>query len=271
MTQAEHTALAEDQRLLMDLISGRQLARHHRFGERGLRVYRANRAVLAERTLASTYPVIYELLGRETFEPLAQDFWQHHPPQRGDIAQWGASLAAFLEAAPQLAEEPFLGDVARVEWALHLAASVADAPLDAASFSLLAEADDAQPIGLVISQSAFTLASLYPVVSIVNAHLVAQPPLAVAADLLRRGQEETALVWRHGFKPKLRASTRAEHGLIVALLAGLSLESALEQALTIQASFDFNAWLGEAVQTGLITGAKALDPVTGQRIANECR
>jgi hypothetical protein len=243
--------LAQEQMHLLEAISGRGSSS---FNPRGLQVYQANRAVLAERTLASTYPVVAQLIGVESFEPLARHFWQQHPPQRGDMGQWGAQLPEFLEALQQLADEPFLPDVARVEWALHRAASAPDAVLDAPSFALLA-AGDAQPVSLALSPGVATLASAYPVVSIINAHLAGQPTLDEAAALLRQGHGEHALVWRQGFKPKLRALSRAEYQLITALAKREALEAALDQASGTDGTFDFNTWLGQAVQTGLITGA----------------
>ena len=225
---------------------------------RGLQVYQANRAVLAERTLASTYPVIAQLIGLESFEGLARHFWQQHPPERGDMGQWGAHLCDFLGAAPQLAGEPFLSDVARVEWALHCAASAKDMALDAASFALLAKldsADNTPPVTLLLSPGVYLLASAYPVVSIVHAHLTGERTLADSADLLRRDIGEHALVWRQGFKARVRTTTSAEHALICALDKGLALEAALQQTVHIEADFDFAAWLAAAVQSGLVMAA----------------
>jgi Putative DNA-binding domain len=243
--------LAQEQSNLLQAIAGQGGSS---FNLRGLQVYQANRAVLAERTLAGTYPVVAQLIGVESFEPLARHFWRQHPPLRGDMGQWGAQLPEFLAAAPQLADEPFLADVARIEWALHRAASAPDAVLDAASFALLS-GDAAQPVSLALSQGTFTFASAYPVASIINAHLAGQPTLDQAADLLRQSQREHALVWRHGFKPKVRSTSPAEYGLINALKTSASLEAALDHVSSIEPTFDFNSWLGQAVQTGLVIGA----------------
>lgn len=225
------------------------------YNPRGLQVYQANRAVLAERTLASTYPVIGQLIGATSFAPLARHFWQQHPPQRGDMGHWGEQLPGFLAALPQLADEPFLADVAHIEWALHCAASAPDAALAASSFTLLAGAGDAPPVSLVLSPGVYWLASAYPVVSIINAHLHGQPALDEAAALLRLGQGERALVWRQGFKPRTRTLSAAEYQFITALQNRVSLDTALEQATDLEASFDFNTWLSQAVQAGLVTGA----------------
>lgn len=245
-------ALQLEQSNLLQAIAGQT---SNAYNPRGLQVYQANRAVLAERTLASTYPVIAQLIGGTSFEPLARHFWQLHPPLRGDMGQWGAKLPEFLAAAPQLAEEPFLADVARLEWALHQASTAPDAVLDAASFALLADTEDAPPTSLSFSPGVFLLASAYPVVSIINAHLQGQPTLDDAAARLQSGEGEHALVWRQGFKPKARALDAAEYLLMLALHNSMPLDAALDQALRIDRAFDFNTWLSQAVQTGLVTGA----------------
>lgn len=268
-----HADLAQDQSQLLDaLFAGTDVAGHTRLvqrlqpGEarcalaaRGLLAYRANGTALAERALAASYPVLAQLIGEESFAPLARHFWRHAPPMRGDVAQWGAALADFLDAAPQLASEPFLGDVARVEWALHVAATAADSTADMASFALLASGDTDKAT-LTLSDGVMTLASAYPVVSLIKSHLHAEPTLTHAADLLAAGVAEHALVWRQGFKPQLRSCSAAEHALVSALQARLPLEAALS-AIVVDGSsisaggFDFNGWLAHAVQSGLVTGA----------------
>ncbi len=250
--------LEHEQASLLQALAGQASgAGQASFNARGLQVYQANRAVLAERTLASTYPVVAQLIGQTSFEPLARHFWQQHPPQRGDMGQWGAQLPEFLEASTQLTDEPFLADVARIEWALHRAASAPDAVLDAASFALLSD-DTGQPTSLALCPAVVILASAYPVASIINAHLTGQPTLRQAAALLSQAESEQALVWRQGFKPKVRSISPAEFGLINALQSGARLDAALDHACGIDTAFDFNTWLTQAVQTGLVIGAVLL-------------
>ncbi len=248
-------SLAHEQSLLLSALAGYPSDFAARLHPRGLQVYQANRAVLAARTLASTYPVIAQLIGVESFEPLARYFWKMYPPERGDMGQWGAQLGDFLSTAAQLADEPFLGDVARIEWALHCAASAADAVLDTASFALLASTDDAPAVTLLLSPGTVLFASAYPVVSIFHAHLTGQGSLEKSAEMLARGIGEFALVWRQGYQPKVRAMSVVEHQLVCAFDKGQPLESALLAATRMDPLFDFSAWLAAAVQSGLVVAA----------------
>jgi len=232
--------------------------------QRGLQAYRANGQALAERALAAAYPVLVQLVGEENFAPLARHFWARHPPVCGDMACWGDLLGAFVGASAQLADEPCLADVAHLEWLMHLASSAADVSPDAASFARLASEDPAR-ITLTLGAGVALLASPYPAASIVNAHLLGSPSLQQAGQLLAEGRAEHVLVWRQGFRPRVRVSTAMEHRLLEMLMAGRSLLDALDALDAVRlpgdggtVPFDFNAWLGEAVQTGLIMGVHSL-------------
>ncbi|MFM9899382.1 MAG: putative DNA-binding domain-containing protein [Polaromonas sp.] len=218
--------------------------------QRGWQVYHANTAALAERALGAAYPVLAQLLGTENFTPLSRLFWRAHPPHCGDMAQWGAALPAWLQHLPQLADQPFLADVARVEWVLHHLASAPDAEVDAASFQRLVS-DDPDTLTLQLAPGTVCVASTWPVVSLVQAHdPLAAVTLAQAWNLLQQHTAETALLWRQGFKPQLRAALAGE----CAFVADLQAAQSLGHALARHSALDFNAWLPLAVTTGLLLG-----------------
>jgi hypothetical protein len=270
-----NTALANTQNQLLLALWGAQPAglydcletagARQRLTQRGLQAYQANGQALAERALAAAYPVLAQLIGEESFASLARHIWTVHPPQRGDVAYWGAELAEFLAASSQLADEPFLPDVARIEWALHRAATAADCTVDAASFALLTQHAPTQ-IGLRLASGVFLCASCYPVVSMIHAHQPSHPAgldLNAVAALLAADTAEYALVWRQGFKPQVCALTLAEYTWLTQLHAGASLNVALDAACSVPVDtgaepFDFQATLLRAVQNGWLIGAELL-------------
>jgi len=226
---------------------------------RGLQAYQGNAQALAHRALEAAFPVTSQLLGEENFSALAAAFWQSHPPQRGDMGWWGEALPGFMAAAAQLKDEPYLADVGRVEWALHRALFAADVAPDHASLSVLLETDPCD-VHLTLASGVALVRSPYPVASIVNAHLVGKPDLAEAGEKLREHKQETALVWRPGFKPCARHEEPASADFIAALQAAPSLAAALEMA----APPEFAQWLSQAVQTGLVVGARVIENPTIQ-------
>lgn len=220
-------------------------------GARGLKAYQSNGHALAERALQAAYPVLTQLLGLESLGALARAFWHSQPPVRGDLAQWGGDLADFVRHSEQLADEPYLADVVTLEWALHRSASAANQTLDTASFALLMQHDPAA-LQLRLAPGCTVLSSSWPVVSLLHAHLNDSPTFEEVGQRLRSGTAENAVVWRADLLPRVRETQTGEIAFVSALLNGLALGAALDNAPTL----DFNAWLPMAVQTQLLLGAQ---------------
>ena len=218
---------------------------------RGLLVYQSNAHALAERALHAVYPVLAQMLGGQSFAELARAFWHAHPPQGGDIADWGQALAAFLQDSGQLQDEPYVPDVARAEWALHACARAGDRDADLATLALLTT-EDAHTLTLNLAPGLAVLESAWPLASLVLAHLQNSPSLAQVGEELRRCLGQDVVVWRAGLQPKLRLALPGEAEVLRALQSGQSLASALQA----DTALDFSQWLPLVVQTGLVLGAR---------------
>jgi hypothetical protein len=233
--------------------------------QRGLQAYQVNASALATRALQAAYPVLAALVGADCFAALACDFRLHHPPEQGDLACWGAALPRFVAHNPQLADVPYLADVALVEWALHTAASAPDAQAQPASFALLTQLDPAA-VTLTLPPGTAVYASPWPVVSLIGTHLHNDPPWEHVATQLHQHHGEVALVTRQGLRACVLPCTTAEAALLTALLGGQSLLAALNAALSTSSppttpqsvAWDFAAWLNTAVTQGLVLGAAPL-------------
>ena len=223
-------------------------------GARGLKSYQANGHALAARALRAAYPVVAQLVGDESFFDLARAVWHALPPTRGDIAHWGDGLAVFLETSAQLQDDPYLSDVARVEWALHQCAGAPDAQADLASLALLTtHAPDY--LQLRLAPGCFVVRSAWPVASIVGAHIDGIPSLQEAGAQLLRGEAQDSVVWRAGLRPRVRLALAGEADGLHLLFEGGSLAQALDAAPEL----DFGQWLPLAVQSGLVLGVFAVD------------
>jgi hypothetical protein len=212
---------------------------------RGLQAYRANAGALAERALGAAFPTIALLVGEESFAALARALWHAQPPLRGDMAAWGAALPDFIAAAPQLADEPYLADVARLDWAVHQAEQAADSDGAVEGLQHLAEGDPAT-LWLRLADGVALIASPHPVVSIWQAHRSqAQDRFAAVREAFACGQGEQALVHRQGFKVRVAAVPAPTAVFMQALLAGAPLGHALDEA---GGGFAFDACLAQALQ-----------------------
>jgi len=123
--------LAETQALLHEVItSGREvgdgridgcLASRPSFtGKEGAEVYANMYLWRLVDALRDTYPALARHLGDQTFASLATDYLQAHPSGHHDIGQAGRRLPAFLRRHPDPGQ-PWLGDLASLEWARHRA------------------------------------------------------------------------------------------------------------------------------------------------------
>ncbi len=257
------SGLAQQQRLLLDALlawpathATKSIANEVMDpGARGLKAYKANGHALAHSALQSVYPVVAQLLGDESFADLAQALWHAQPPTRGDIAQWGADLAVFLETSAQLQDEPYLADVARVEWALHQCAGAPDADADLPSLALLTS-HAPECLQLRMAPGCAVVCSAWPVASIVGAHLDGSPSLQEAGVQLRKGEAQNAVVWRAGLRPRVRLALAGEAEGLQLLMQGGSLAQALDAAPAL----DFGQWLPLVVQSGLVLGVFTVDP-----------
>ncbi|MED5621321.1 HvfC/BufC family peptide modification chaperone [Ideonella sp. BN130291] len=222
---------------------------------RGLRAYAANAGASAERALAASFPTVRALVGEEAFAGLARARWRALPPERGDLACFGASLPGFIEADPQLADVPYLGDSARLDALLAQAEAAADVPAEPHSFTLLADTDPAG-LRLRLAPGFALLRSRYPVVQVWQAHQGTEPEAVEAARAaLAEGQADNALVWRQGWKARVQAIDDAQARWCDALLAGRSLADALTRAGD---AFAFEPWLLQALQCAWVLGVQPL-------------
>ncbi len=224
---------------------------------RGLQAYRANAGALAERALSAAYPTLQQLIGAESFAAMARAFWHRHPPRRGDITAWGADLPAFVADAEALAGEPYLADVARLEWAVHEAAAAADAEEAPAGLERLADTDPAR-LRLLARPGTAVVDSRHPIVSIWQAH---RPALSSAPDrfagvraAFAEQRAEPALVWRQGWRVQVAALDAAETAFTAALLEGHTLAQALDR-VPASTPFDLTPWLVGALERGWLAGA----------------
>ena len=249
------TTLAAQQQLLLDALLAwpagdaiKNIATHAQDPRaRGLKVYQANGHALAHSALQAAYPVVAQLIGDEGFADLARALWHAQPPARGDVACWGDGLAGFLQTSAQLQDEPYLPDVARVEWALHACAAAPDVEPDLTTLSLLTT-HEPEHLQLRLAPGCAVVRSPWPVASIVGAHLEGSPSMQEAGAQLRRGEAQDAVVWRAGLRPRVRLALAGECDALQLLMGGGSLARALDAAPEL----DFGQWLPLAVQTGLV-------------------
>ena len=218
---------------------------------RGLQAYRANADASAARALGTAFPTVQALVGVEDFAHLAHEFWRFDPPTRGDLGDWGDAFASWLAEHAGLSQWPYLGDCARLDWAMHCCERAADATLDADSIARLGDTDPAQ-LRLRLAPGLAVLSSRYPIAMILDAHRSGDDAAFDAVrDALNAERGEAVLVSRDGWRAVATPIDTATLEWTRRVQGGVDLASAMQHA---DSHFDFTAWLASALSSGWLKG-----------------
>ena len=225
---------------------------------RGLQAYQANAGALAQRALAAAFPTVQPLLGDDSFAALSRAFWQAQPPLRGDVATWGHELPVFIAAAEQLASEPYLADVARLDWAVHQAEQAADDDNVAEGLNRLSEPDPAA-LRLRLRAGHAVLVSAYPLHAIWQAHRSDDPDrFAPVRQAFAEQRAEAVRVRRHGYQVAVDAIAPGTAAFEVALLQRQALGDALALAAEADGEFEFEAWFIDTLRRHGLAAVEAV-------------
>lgn len=225
--------------------------------ERRFAAYRRNVLGNWRSALASTYPVLAQLLGAARFGELADRYIDAWPSRSGDLNAYGGELEMLLDASAPSEALPYLPAIARLEWALLQAYGAADAAdFDLAALAAVpAEAQAA--LRLHVWPGSALVESPWPLVAIWQA--CQRPPAerdAVLADIDRSfpNAAHYALVVRCEGKVFAVALDAGEASFLRALQAGQTLADAIADALAQDATFNAGTALQRLVALHVLTG-----------------
>jgi hypothetical protein len=225
-------SLAPPSRALLDEIVDDGL-RLQRFN-----VYRNNFIVLNGDALGDMYPVIKRLLGDDAFRILATSYVREHPPLDRTLLLYGERFAEFLDSYPELSSLPYLGDVARLEFAWTAAYHAEEAlPLEQRQITGLAQ-DELEGLRLRPHPSMHCIGSDYPIHAIWSANL--DEPMDETISLDRGGSQIVVI------RPKAQVEVReVTPGALVFLRSLASAETigeAFDRAQETEPGFDLNGF-----------------------------
>jgi len=200
-----------------------------------LALYRGNISAAWEKALANAYPVVRALVGGEFFSGLARAYGRAHPSVSGDLNRFGARFAEFIDQFEHTRSLPYLGDVAALEWRVHVAHYAAD------PVTLTRERIGALPPAELLTArfalhpACAWLRSRFPVASIWIAH---QPQTTLGLpDSL--DCSELALVVRPRWRVEVLSSSAGEIAALSQLGEGADLEEAITAGLQAEPEFAF--------------------------------
>lgn len=211
-----------------------------------VQVYQNNARETFRKALASSYPVVERLVGDACFRTLTRLYAREHPSRSGDLQNFGARFPQFLDAQYGGSEFDYLGDVAKLEWAIEeVLISPAAEALDPASLSLVAP-EELPNIVFRLSPGVRLIGSRYPILDIWRSN---QPGSERDVDLAQGAQH--VLVGRRGVEAELQTLEPAAFDLARAIERGASLGAACDE-LAASPGFDLTCAMGALVKHGCL-------------------
>ena len=218
-------------------------------GEQLLQVYRNNFFLSLTSALRDIYPVVNKLVGDGFFNYTAEQFIRQHPSISGNLHNFGSGFANFLSSFKPAAGLPYLADIARLDWAYHLAFHAADVATLAPEKLAQIPTDRYGEMRLAISPSVSLLQSDHPIFSIWE-FSNRDDDNDTGLDLDIGGQ--SVLVHRPLLDVKVLLLDAGEHLFLSALANRQILSIAVEPVVDKDPQFDLNATLSKHFSIGTI-------------------
>lgn len=216
--------------------------------------HNAYRARMRE-ALCEAYERSWTYIGDALFETLAAAYLEAHPSSFSNLRWFGGGFPAFL--AQELADYPWVAELAGFEWTLGLAFDAPDAP-EARLDALRALAPQAwADLRFALHPSVHLLPMFHNSVALWQAlgeERVPPEPAALA-------EARTWLVWRHALQPHFRSLDTFEANALQALARGATFGeicAGCEAGDVPRVAACLRDWLG----TGMLGGADDGKPAT---------
>lgn len=177
-------------------------------------------------SLESIFPVLQALIGEQGFRQLALEYVTLYPPETPCLFEYGHYMAKYLKTHALLQEQPYLSDVACLEYTLLVACHASDSQPDTDILLMLASNPDALDKARFIFAPAVHLLMLdYAGASVWQAHQ--QADCRERLSQLNVYRKENLLISRPGYHPKINLLRLDEANLLKRLIEGQSLGCAL--------------------------------------------
>ncbi|MGI9420971.1 MAG: HvfC/BufC N-terminal domain-containing protein [Geminicoccaceae bacterium] len=217
-------------------------------------VYRNNVAAGMIDALRATYPAIEALVGEAFFAASARVYLERHPPRSPLLFRYGEHFGDFLDGFPPASSTPYLGDVARLEWArLRAYHASDDETLSIEALGRFLEnraGDDIEAGGLrfTLHPSLALQSSRWPFVS-----LWAASTGQGSSDDVDMTTPERALTVRPSLTVETHRLPEGGYLFMAAIAEGVTLAEAANRALAVADDFDLTTHLQGLFAIGAVS------------------
>ena len=211
-------------------------------------VYRNNVVAAATGALGDTFPAVRALVGDDFFQATARAYLDTSPPRSPLLFRYGATFGDFLETFPPAQSVPYLGDVARLEYARLQAYHAADVvPIEIQALGAIPP-DEVAGVTFDIHPAVSLIRSSFPVVS-----LWAASTGLMSSDDVDITRAEDGLTARPGLDVDTRVLPAGGSTFVEALLDGGTLGDATETAAAAEPAFELSEHLAGLFEAGVFT------------------
>ena len=212
-----------------------------------LRIYRNHFLISLTSALGQTFPVFQRLVGEGYFKGLAKDFILAHPPEAPCLFEYGGVFSDFCQTRTELAQYPYLPDMARFEWAINQAYHAPEVASKSLQTLALYPPDQLSAMLFKLHPSLSLLSSDYPLAAIWRTN---NRPAGEEDEIDLSQGGVRLMIWRQGDDTVWRELTAAEFTFMQALVEGVSLGKAVERA----SGLDLSATLAMVLGAGVVSG-----------------
>jgi hypothetical protein len=230
--------------------SSRTAARYRNYSsEVAIEVYRNNYRGNLHDALASAYPVLEQLVGKDFFRLITRQYIGAHLSHSGDLHRYGAEMVEFLASFEPARGLVYLPDVAALEWACHRAYFADDAAaLDLGKLARI-PAEQYPELRLHTHPACRLVRSAYPIAAIWHAH---QPGADSNFRIDLDAGACNALVSRKDDVVLVGEVSDAEAAWLGSIQRGASLDTATDGVLELHSDFDLRSTLLKLLQAGVL-------------------
>ncbi len=210
-------------------------------------VYRNNFQTSLTDALAAIYPVMEQLVGREFFGIIADQYIRTHPSRSGNLHNLGDAMAVFLGRYRAVSKLPYLPDVARLEWAYHQVFHAESPKLFEPKALEQVLAEDYPKLRFTLGPACRLVSSTYPIFRIWQ---VNQENHVGNQEVDLDTGPESVLIVRLELEVELQRLEPAETEFLGALESGSNLSEAVEVSLKSSPDFDLQSTLARFLSSG---------------------
>lgn len=180
--------------------------------------------------LKAAYPVCLRLVGEEYFVALAKRYINTHHHQQPSLACYGDKFSDFLRHfEPVHRILPYLSEVARLEWAYHLAF---DSPeykvLESEALSQLSEEQHGQVV-FMLPPASTLIYSDFPIYAIWE---INQPECEIQTEIDLQSGSDRLFIFRHDWLIHIHCLNSNEFEMLTHIQRGLCFADVCEQLLS---------------------------------------